>query len=146
MSDATETPAEGAAPAAPREINQGGADRIEADSIVMNQSAAKEVSAREARLEESAVVVVEATEATISNSACVQVLAEEVNVVNSPALMVAAERATFRDSPIFLYIGAVGGDPVTPKLDWRGAVGLGAAFGVGLAVAGALLGRLTRGR
>ena len=50
------------------------------------------------------------------------------------------------DSPIFLYIGAVDGDPITPTLDWRGAVGLGAAFGVGLAVAGALLGRLTRGR
>lgn len=146
MSDSTVTPsgAVGAGPPPAQEFNQSGTMLVQADSLVMNQSAAKEVSAREARLEESAAVVVEATAATVSNSACLQVLAEEATVVNSPVVMVAAERASFRDSPVVVFLGSIDGEPVTPLLDWRSAVGLGAAFGVGLAVAGALLGRLTR--
>jgi hypothetical protein len=124
-----------------REIVEVETKTVQADRVVMTRSAAREVSAREARLDSSATVLVEATEATVVNSACVQVLAESASVSSSPALMIAAERAVIRESPVFLFLGSVEGGEVRPTLDWRGAVGLGAAFGAALALVGALLRR-----
>lgn len=128
-----------------REITDAETPIVEADSVVMTRSAARQVTTRDARLADSAVVVVEARDVSVQNSACVQVLAESVAVVNTPTFLVGAERASFTDSPIFLFLGRAD-DEVQATLDWRGAVGLGAAFGIGLAVAGALLGRLGRRR
>jgi precorrin isomerase len=127
-------------------IENDGVTTVEADSVVMTQSAAREVRAREARLDESAVVVVEATTASLANSACVQVLAESATVVSTPVFFVGAERATLSNSPVFLFLGRTDGAPVQATLDWRSALGLGAAGGVALALASALLGRLRRGR
>jgi hypothetical protein len=55
--------------------------------------------------------------------------------------MVAAERASFSGSPILLFLGRTDGEGVRPALDWRGAVGFGAALGLVLALMGAVLRR-----
>lgn len=132
-------PAEPTTPVEVREFADGQTDVVQADRLLMSRSAAREVSAREARLESSAVVVVEATDATVNNSACLQVLGEEITVNNTPSLMLAAERATLHNSPVFLFLGRAEGEDLRPLLDWRAAVGLGAAFGAALAVVGAFL-------
>lgn len=141
MVNATDSTPAATAGDAVRDFTDGETRLVQADRVAMSRSAAREVSAREARLDSSAVVVVEADSATITNSACVQILAEEATVNSTPTFMLAAERASLRDSPVFLFLGRSDGGEIRPVLDWRGAVGLGAAFGAALALLGALLRR-----
>jgi hypothetical protein len=128
----------------PRELTDTETGEVEAASVVLNRSAARQVTATDASLSDSAAVFVEARgSVSMQNSASVQVLTESAALVNSPVFFVGAERARLTDSPVFLFLGRAE-DDVQATLDWRGAIALGAAFGIGLAVAGAVLARIGR--
>ena len=127
-------------------MDRSGAESITAERVTMDHSGAKSLDARSAQLTNSGVVFLKSERAVIQNGSAVIVSAGEARFVKSSALAVFAGNVSAEgDLKTLLHVGPSEGC-VRPVLDGKGAVGLGAAFGLVVLVLGRLIRRLDGGR
>jgi hypothetical protein len=125
-------------------LRQSSAGLVTSERLTAEQSAFSTVEARSAQLSQSAVQRLDAERAVAEHSRILATSAGSVRLVKSQAVLVKADHAQIEGGRIFWFIGRADG-PITATLTPTSAAILGAALGIGLTLASALL-RLIRGQ
>ena len=124
-------------------MDRSGAESITAERVTMDHSGAKSLEAKSAQLTNSGAAFLKAERAVIQNGSAFVVSANEARLVKSSAVALFAGNVTAEgDLKTLLHVGPSEGC-VKPVFDGKGAIGLGAAFGLVVLVLGRLIRRMT---
>lgn len=124
-------------------LDRSGAERITAERVSMERSGAQTIDAKSAQLERSGVVALGSDHSVLLHSSAVQVVAEEARISRSRILWLSSTRATLDGSSVLFFSGSADGD-VRATFTPRTAMIFGAACGLALVVARALVNGVTR--
>lgn len=123
-------------------MERSGAETIRAERLVMTNSGARTVEARSAQIDSSGILAVKSEKAVFQNTTVLAAATTEARVVRGNVFLLKADEVTIEGDARVGVLAGPGCNGVKPMFDVLGALALGTAAGIALAILNALSRRI----